>query len=162
MLNISGREQHRAMRIHTIGHSNRRWADFLALLQRHGVTVLIDVRSHPRSRFPHFNAGRLAPALETAGIRYLPMGDALGGKPADPALYGAGRTPGKDFPDFDLVRKTALYRTGIDELADRVREQSGGQVCIVCAEGDPAHCHRTLLIRPDLEALGIEVVDIVR
>jgi uncharacterized protein (DUF488 family) len=149
------------MRIHTIGHSNRRWPEFLALLRRHGVTVLVDVRSRPRSRFPHFNAGRLAPALESAGIRYWPMGDALGGKPADPALYAEGRTPGKDFPEFDLVRKTVLYRTGIDELAKTVRELPKGQVCMMCAEGDPLHCHRTLLIRPDLEALGLDVVDIV-
>ena len=149
------------MRIHSIGHSNRRWEDFLALLQRHGVTRLVDVRSRPRSRFPHFNAGRLAPALESAGIRYVPMGDSLGGKPKDPALYASGSEPGKDFPDFNLVRETAQYQGGIAELAEWVRERSEGQICIVCAEGDPAHCHRTLLIRPDLEALGIEVVDIV-
>jgi len=149
------------MRIHTIGHSNRRWDDFLALLQRHGVTFLVDVRSRPRSRFPHFNAGRLAPALESAGIRYVPMGESLGGKPNDPALYSGGGEPGKDFPDFNLVRETTHYREGIAALAEWVRELPEGQICIVCAEGDPAKCHRTLLIRPDLETLGIEVVDIV-
>jgi uncharacterized protein (DUF488 family) len=149
------------MRIRTIGHSNRRWEDFLGLLQRNGVTCLVDVRSRPRSRFPHFNAGRLDPALESAGIRYVPMGGALGGKPVDPALYRDGAKPGKDFPDFNLVRENSSYREGIAKLAEWVREKPEGQICIVCAEGDPAKCHRTLLIRPDLEALGIEVVDIV-
>jgi uncharacterized protein (DUF488 family) len=149
------------MRILTIGHSNRSWEDFLALMQNRRVQALVDVRSRPRSRFPRFNAGRLAPALEAAGIRYIPMGEALGGKPANPELYAPGNTPGKDFPDFGRLRRTGSYRQGVAALAELLRDMPDSRVCMMCAEADPAKCHRTLLIRPDLEALGIEVADIV-
>ena len=58
------------------------------------------------------------------------------------------------------MRRTALYREGIGELAALVAAQPDGEVCMLCAEEDPAHCHRTLLIAPDLIARGIAIVDI--
>ena len=148
------------MKIHTIGHSNHRWADFLALLRLHCVRLVVDVRSRPRSRFPHFSQPRFGEALEREGIAYRHLGAALGGKPEDPALYEEGKTPGKDFPDFARLRATARYRDGLEELEALLRERPEGALCLLCAEEDPAHCHRTLLIAPDLLARGIEIVDI--
>ena len=51
--------------IFTIGHSTRALEAFLGLLKTHGVTVLVDVRTAPRSRHnPQFNRRRhLAGAL---------------------------------------------------------------------------------------------------
>jgi uncharacterized protein (DUF488 family) len=61
---------------------------FMALLQGAGVTAIADVRSVPFSRrFPWFSAPNLSARLQGAGIAYLPFGDALGGRPRDPALY---------------------------------------------------------------------------
>jgi uncharacterized protein (DUF488 family) len=40
----------------TIGHSNHPLERFLALLARHGVEALVDIRRFPGSRkHPHFN-----------------------------------------------------------------------------------------------------------
>ena len=51
-------------RIFTIGHSNHSLERFLALLSKHQVTAVADVRSAPYSRFrPHFNRDALAAAL---------------------------------------------------------------------------------------------------
>lgn len=150
------------MRIHTIGHSNHRWADFLALLKGHGVSWLIDVRSRPRSRFAYFSAPRLAEALAREGIAYRALGAALGGKPDDAALYAAGRAPGRDFPDFDKVRRTHIYREGIEAVLAMLEHAPEGELCLMCAEEDPEYCHRTVLIAPDLIARGVEIVNIRR
>ena len=66
----------------TLGHSNHPSAHFLALLARHGVEVVADVRSRPYSRFvPQYRKQTLAGILADAGIGYLFLGEGLGGKP---------------------------------------------------------------------------------
>jgi hypothetical protein len=66
----------------TIGHSNHPFEHFLALLRRHGVEVVADVRSRPYSRFvPHFGKERLARILADEGLGYVFLGQELGGKP---------------------------------------------------------------------------------
>ena len=55
----------------TIGHSTHDSEAFAALLQRHGVTEIADVRSSPYSRFnPQFNREALADRLAACGIKY--------------------------------------------------------------------------------------------
>ena len=50
--------------IFTIGHSTRSFAEFVAILCDVGVTMVVDVRSFPRSRTaPQFNVGTLPGAL---------------------------------------------------------------------------------------------------
>jgi len=63
----------------TVGHSTRAIQDFIYLLQVHGVTRVVDVRSIPRSRHnPQFNAESLPRSLAEAGIGYLHLAG-LGG-----------------------------------------------------------------------------------
>jgi len=77
------------MQLFTIGHSNLRLEEFLDLLSRHGVEVLVDVRTAPYSRYcPQFNRPELQQAIESAGLCYRsrarrwagsrPMGDCAG------------------------------------------------------------------------------------
>jgi uncharacterized protein (DUF488 family) len=64
----------------TIGQSNHPLDHFLALLVRHGVEALVDIRRFPGSRkHPHFNRDDLASALQEAGIDYHWL-EALGGR----------------------------------------------------------------------------------
>src|ERR687892_511794 len=66
----------------TIGHSNHPIEHFLALLARHAVETVADVRSVPYSRFaPQYRKAPLASTLADAGIGYLFLGEPLGGKP---------------------------------------------------------------------------------
>src|SRR5438309_1631835 len=63
----------------TIGHSTRTLEELVQLLQAHGVTGLIDVRTVPRSRHnPQFNRDTLPAALRGAQIDYVHL-SALGG-----------------------------------------------------------------------------------
>lgn len=72
----------------SIGHSNHTIEEFVALLQRHAIRTLADVRSRPCSRHcPHFNREALAASLRDAGIRSVFLSGNLGGRPDDPALH---------------------------------------------------------------------------
>jgi uncharacterized protein (DUF488 family) len=126
----------------TIGHSTHPIERFIALLTRHGISALGDVRSYPRSRFnPQFNRDRLVGALEAERIGYVFLGDALGGKRDDPAER-----------DYAKMAAAASFQAGLE----RVREGAvRHRVALMCAEKDPLDCHRFVLIcrhlRRDLE-----------
>jgi len=140
--------------IHTVGHSDHTTEAFVDLLRRHGITLVVDVRSQPYSRWAHqFNRETLAHDLQDAGIAYYFMGDTLGGRPADPALYD----PGQERPDYQRVQQTAAYQTGIDQLLDLAETE---RVAVMCSEGDHHHCHRHLLITQTLLGRGVRVLHI--
>jgi uncharacterized protein (DUF488 family) len=137
------------MVIHTIGHSNHSGEDFLALLQTYAIEVVADVRSRPYSRFfPHFNRDALMRLLEENGIRYLYLGRELGGKPRDLDR------PLADEVVWDYLRSRPQFQEGLARL---LREARQGRVCVLCAEADPARCHRGQLLAPELAAQGAEV-----
>lgn len=123
--------------IYTIGHGRHAWKDFLALLRRHEIAFLADVRSVARSRWVQFNAAVLqANLLENRiGYEWLPE---CGGKttpvPVDLA-YGTER----------ILELSAELRTAI-----------------MCSESQPltkhktarANCHRVGLLAPILKSKG--------
>lgn len=131
--------------IFTLGHSNHSTTTFLGLLAAHDLQVVVDVRSAPYSRHvPHFNKRDLAALLERNGYRYLFMGDCIGGKPDDPAfLDGAGHV------DYGKIAATERFQKGIDRLLDGLAR--GWRITLLCAEEDPARCHRQWLIARELE-----------
>jgi len=132
----------------TVGHSNQALADFLSLLVKHGVKTLGDVRSRPGSfRFPQFNRESLESALAAADIRYEFLGAALGGRPTDARAYRADGSI-----DYARRRKAPDFIAGIDRLIELVRADS---IAILCAEEDPLHCHRFLMICPALMQRGV-------
>src|SRR5438046_10646030 len=64
----------------TIGHSNHPLDRFLALLARHEVEALVDIRRFPGSRkHPHFSRDNLAASLPKSGVDYHWL-EALGGR----------------------------------------------------------------------------------
>jgi uncharacterized protein (DUF488 family) len=127
----------------TIGHSRHPWEKFLGLLQAHGIALVADVRSLPRSRFvPHVNRERLEPALAAAGIRYAWLGEGLGGRPKDEGFYDAeGRVR------YDRIAASARFREQLEELISLAKTQP---VAVLCSEEDPNRCHRRLLLTPAL------------
>jgi uncharacterized protein (DUF488 family) len=143
-----------ATRIYTIGHGNDSFDEFLDRITPAGVTMVVDVRSHPTSRHaPEFVKRELEAAAAEAGIGYRWLGSSLGGRPDDDSLYD-----GAALPDWDRIRATDRFRGGLTELLGLSRTSS---VVIMCAEIDPRHCHRSLLIAPELVAAGLDVVDIL-
>jgi uncharacterized protein (DUF488 family) len=140
-------------RILTVGHSNHALAQFLALIEGAGVTAIADVRSRPVSRWvPHFNRAALEAALAERGISYLFLGRELGGKPDNPALLRHGK------PDYAAMARTPAFAEG---LARVIESSTTGRIALLCAERDPADCHRFLLIGRELAKRDVAVAHIL-
>jgi uncharacterized protein (DUF488 family) len=139
--------------IFTVGHSAAEFSAFLNLLKRHDVTLLIDVRSRPQSaRFPHFDGIEMEGRLGAAGIRYLFMGEELGGRPDDSRAYR-----GDGLVDYRTRRKSRSFQAGLERV---LQEAECGKVALMCAEEDPLSCHRFLMICPELVAAGVQPLHI--
>lgn len=133
----------------TVGHGNLSQDALIGNLRGSGVARVVDVRSRPYSRWhPHFNRRRIAEALTDAGIAYE-WEPALGGKPEDPSLLTA-----EGAPDYALIARHPPFLDALDRL---VTTSAGSSTAIMCAEGDPAGCHRTVLIVPLLVERGVTV-----
>jgi uncharacterized protein (DUF488 family) len=154
--------------LYTIGHSNLSPDDFLALLRQHQITVLVDVRSAPYSRYvPHFNKNQLQAFLQAHDIAYRFAGEFLGGQPKDETAYKAQTAPEsgtqhekyRKLVDYEAVMQRDWYQRGIERLLDVVRETTAGYVAIMCSEGNPLDCHRHHLIARSLLDPAIRVIE---
>ncbi len=127
----------------TVGHSNRTLRDFVALLQEHRIGLVADVRKLRGSRaMPQFNERRLARALASANIGYLPVPELAGrrGRSADPSPRPCWRNRG--FRNYADHMRTAEFRAGVRRLLAAARSRG---VAVMCAEAVPWRCHRGLI-----------------
>jgi uncharacterized protein (DUF488 family) len=135
--------------VFTIGHSTHTVAQFVALLQQHGITAIGDVRSRPYSRQnPHFNREEMERFLRHAGIAYIFLGRELGARSQDQSCYDQGRIR------YDLLARTALFQHGLTRVREAMQTHT---LAIMCAEKEPLDCHRTILVSRHLDALGLDV-----
>jgi uncharacterized protein (DUF488 family) len=145
------------MTIFTVGHSTRPIADFIRLLQAHGVERLVDVRTVPKSRFnPQFGREQLAASLAASGIHYTHM-PGLGGlrRPRPDSTNTGWRN--ESFRGYADYMQTQAFADGLDALIRMSREL---RTAIMCAEAVPWRCHRSL-VADALEVRGIPVVEIL-
>jgi len=131
------------MEIYTVGHSNLSLDDFLELLRRWRIEIVADVRRFPTSRkHPHFAREALESALREARIRYVFLGEELGGY----------RREG-----YEAHMGTEKFRRGLERLEELAAQ---GRTTIMCAERDPRGCHRRF-IAAVLAARGFRVIHIL-
>lgn len=141
------------MTIYTVGHSNISTEAFVALLRRHAITAIADVRSHPYSRFlPHFSQPALRATLQGAQIRYVFLGRELGARPADPACYVDGQAV------YARIAATDLFAQGLDRLRRGMRTE---RIALLCAEKDPITCHRAILVCRPLRESDLKIEHIL-
>jgi len=131
-----------AIKVWTIGHSNRSKETFLELLKEHNVEVLIDVRSFPTSKIEHFKREEMERWLPENGIEYGWLGKELGG-------YRRG--------GYRTHMRTKLFREGIRKLLEIAAEK---RTCMMCMEPNPKYCHRRF-ISAHLERKGVKVTHII-
>jgi uncharacterized protein (DUF488 family) len=142
------------MDLYTIGHSNHPIDKFIRRLAGLRVVQLVDVRSTPYSRFhPQYNKNALQQVLLAHSIEYIWAGESLGGRPKDPSCYKHQAIPSKNALDlhevsYPEVMQRRWFIQGIQDLLELADQQS---TCILCAEKDPALCHRHHLIARYLE-----------
>lgn len=133
----------------TIGHSNHPAELFIALLQHHDVTALVDVRSHPYSRYlPQFCRDALREMLHKQGIAYVFLGKELGVRSQNPACYIDGKV------QYDRLAQEALFSQGIERIRQGMKQY---RIALMCAEKDPIDCHRAILVARHVAKAGLPV-----
>lgn len=80
------------------------------------------------------------------------MGDVLGGRPDDRAMYDAD-----GLVRYDLVAGSAPFAAGLDRLGTGVRPY---RVALMCAEEDPMSCHHRRLVTRALAGRGVNALHI--
>jgi uncharacterized protein (DUF488 family) len=107
--------------VFTIGHSTYPIEMFLDLVLGARISILVDVRSKPFSRYnPHFNRFVLADTLAAHGVTYRYGGNALGGR-------------------TKISVEAALFKAKMAKVLELAGE---GTVALMCSEKNPAQCHR--------------------
>jgi uncharacterized protein (DUF488 family) len=141
----------------TVGHSTHTADAFVELLRAHGVTLLVDVRTMPRSRRnPQFNTDALPDTLQAADIGYLHLPGLGGLRKARPdSINDAWRND--SFRGYADYMQTPAFEASLAKLIEAGREH---RVAIMCAEAVPWRCHRSL-IADALVARGIPVEHIM-
>ncbi|RJS90764.1 DUF488 domain-containing protein [Candidatus Bathyarchaeota archaeon] len=148
------------MHFFTIGHSNRSLSEFISLLKRYNIEILIDVRRWPTSKkYPHFNYDVLKEELEREGIRYLWLGKELGGYRraglGDESPNKAWSSLGfRNYADHTLSEE---FKNGINRI---LRYAARWNVAYMCSEKFYWRCHRRI-ISDYLVAKGHQVTHII-
>jgi len=114
----------------------------IQLLHAHGIRVLIDVRTIPRSRHnPQFNKETFIKSLRQAGLQYVHAPE-LGGlrkSRADSTNLGWKNASFRGFADY---MQTDEFWQALDNLMTTAKQ---APTAIMCAEAVPWRCHRSLI-----------------
>lgn len=131
--------------IFTIGHSTRSTEELVALLRQSSVTLVIDVRSIPRSKAnPQFNKDALRSELALAQIGYEHIAE-LGGlrrKQSHTAPSPNDYWRVKSFRNYADYALSAPFREGLERLRQYAHER---RCVIMCAEALWWRCHRRII-----------------
>jgi uncharacterized protein (DUF488 family) len=142
--------------IFSIGHGNKTMEEFISELRSFDIRFLIDIRSKPYSKYSqHFNQHQLKSFVERENIKYVYMGNELGGLPTHDLTCFT--KDGKI--DYDQMKEKDFFKEGLQRLLNANTQQI--KVCIMCSENDPKMCHRSKLIGVELQKMGINLQHII-
>lgn len=156
--------------IHSIGHSTLERDKFVHALR--GVPIVIDIRSHPSSKWPQFRKEELEVWLPEAGLGYeweprlggwtskhLCLADEMAKHGVDVKCYAHGKFPKQrialgiepgDKPawtnqglyDFSWFMTLPEFLDAADELIERGKVED---FAMMCCEGPWYKCHRSMV-----------------
>lgn len=131
--------------IYTIGHSTRKFKDFVNLLKQHDIDVVCDVRSTPYSKYvPAYNQKPFKAALKKNGIKYIYLGYELGPRSFNEKMYKKGRV------QYHRLAKQEKYKEGIKRVKKGIKKY---KIVLLCSEKNPMICHRSLLVARSLKKI---------
>ena len=141
--------------IYSIGHGNKEITNFISELKSFRVDYLLDIRSKPYSKWnPQFNQTQLEIELNKNNIKYVFVGDILGGLPSDRSCYDYN---GKVV--YDLIKEKDFFKKGLNRLT--TANEKKVNLAIMCSESKPEECHRSKLIGQELLKQNISIKHIV-
>lgn len=141
------------MRIITAGYGNLGFDGFIERLRTHSVTHLVDVRAVPwSSYYKEFRRENLIDLVPPTGLRYVYMGDTLGGIKGRSALC---KQPGEVDP-VPLFDRPELH-LGVEKLLKAAHDGSK-VICLMCGCLRAEKCHRSWLLGEVLSSRGVQIV----
>lgn len=126
-------------KIYTIGYEGKTPDEFLNVLKRADISIVIDVRENPASRKKGFSKTALSELLNQNGISYS-------------HLIQLGNP--KEFrdeykKDGDLKRLLERYRAYLAQHPEHVetllKTADNDPACLMCFEKLPTQCHRNII-----------------
>ncbi|WP_233842669.1 DUF488 domain-containing protein [Dyella sp. 2HG41-7] len=130
---------------YTIGHATRPLAEFVSMLQAEDISMVVDVRTVPRSRTnPQYNADSLPHSLTTFHIGYEHVA-ALGGLrpksrsvPQDVNAFWENQS----FHNYADYAMSDDFHAGLAHLRELGRRR---RCAVMCAETLWWRCHRRII-----------------
>lgn len=140
-------------KIYTIGQGSKDIKRLIELCLENNIEFLVDVRTNPYSKYnKDFSLDNIKSLLRQHKIKYLYMGDLLGGKPSEDEFYTNG------FIDYSKMSESKHIKKGLLRLKNGVTK--GCVISLFCSEGRPEQCHRSKLLGQELKKMGIETLHI--
>jgi len=138
------------MKIYMTGYSNLPEEVFIENLKKNGITLVIDIRERPYSRWQKWTSIKKFPdTLYVNGIKYKWMGGSLGG-----SLFW------KEGEECGLYKETEQkVWLGLEKVVELAREET---LCLMCACGDFDKCHRSVIATFLISDFQVEVYDIAK
>ena len=127
--------------IYTLGHSTRSFEEFLSILKKFKIELIVDVRRFPSSKkFPWFSKEFLEKELKQNNIQYIHFGE-----------LGGFRREG-----YENFSKSEEFKRAIDKLIKLIQNKNAA---IFCSERLWFRCHRRYIAKALVER-GIKVIHI--
>jgi uncharacterized protein (DUF488 family) len=144
------------LNLFTIGYEHATVAGFQDALRDARIDLLVDVRAVASSRRPGFAKTALAANSNAAGAEYLHL-RALG-TPADGRAEARAGRPEEMKRIFRQQLATPEAQDQLATVADLVKQ--GRRVALLCLEGDPEVCHRSIVAAEVAKLTGATVVNL--
>lgn len=128
----------------------------MQLMAGYGITHLVDVRSVPQSSYwEDFRRENLTALVPPTGLKYVYMGDTLGGVDNSPALCKEPETI-----DLEPLRREPRLAKGFTALLSAA-SVDGRRLCLMCGCLRPHNCHRSRLLGRELLEQGVDLQHIM-
>ena len=139
---MGARRSWKRLRLFTVGHSTRSVPELVELLRAFEISVVVDIRTIPRSRHnPQFAEDALRASLRARRLRYVHLPE-LGGlrRARKDSPNAAWRNA--SFRGYADYMQTDAFELGLEKLRALAVE---ARVVLMCAEAVPWRCHRSLV-----------------
>ena len=136
--------------VYSIGYQGRNLSEFLDILEKNKIKILIDTRNSGLSRKPGFSRHVLRKKIEKKGIKFVATPEV--GAPKDFRNY---LKESGNINNFLKMYKNHIIKNNLfDKLGNQI---NGERTCIMCFERNPYECHRLILSEMIHEHLDTEV-----
>ena len=140
--------------LYTIGYSSFSVEDFIVVLKKYSIDMLIDVRSVPYSaHFTDFNKKNISRVLHENNIFYRHYDKEFGGRQFNAEFFTDG------ILDFEKFAASEQFLCGVKKIETAINR--GYKIALMCAEKRPEICHRCILVARKFYELGYDVKHIL-